>query len=422
MTTYTDNFNRANGAISVGNAAWVALSGYTIPSIVTNAVNMNATVGAYYNQTFTDDQYVQIVPVGMQQLFAARTMWMFIRGNASDKACYSMALNSNDNGDTGWDIGITLYRLASNGAATQIGATYSEADVGINGTFRLAVTGSTINGYRDGVLVTTATDTNIAGGKPGFYGLTGNTGVTVDNFEAADTGAPPATNTKTQILIRQGTTGNRALMTFRQRSSAVSSGALGVSAIMTGTATGATAYITGVNVPFSGSRLLLYVGSTSTGTVSISDTQGMTWSFINGRTNGGMVSAWSAVAPAALTNISITGTTAGNAFDQYLALHVITGSTSIGTSANEAGSSTPIALAITPQAAGTLLFAMANEWAGSVLPTPISGQTVLSQWDAPIGIWWSLRLNGSTPNTSPVTLGTTSPSAVNWTAVAVEVK
>ena len=30
MTTYTDNFNRANGAISVGNAAWVALSGYTI--------------------------------------------------------------------------------------------------------------------------------------------------------------------------------------------------------------------------------------------------------------------------------------------------------------------------------------------------------------------------------------------------------
>ena len=187
MAIYTDDFNRTNGAISVGNAAWVARSGYTIPSISANVCVVQTAVGAYYNQTFNNDQYCQVSTNGLSIAFQSRHVYMFVRGNTTDQACYAIDIVSTDNGETGWDLNLTINLIAANGAPTPLNS-YSEVDAGATGLWKLEAIGSVISVYRDSILKLQVTDGTIAGGKPGFYGAAGNTGVTVDNFEAGDIG------------------------------------------------------------------------------------------------------------------------------------------------------------------------------------------------------------------------------------------
>lgn len=189
MTIYTDNFNRANGAINVGNSDWVAWGSKAMPAITASTVvGLNAVVGAYYNQTFSGDQSCALLLNGLNQNFATRNAYMFVRGNGSDLACYMLNVVSTDNGETGYDLFASVNILNAAGGVAAVIGSYNEPDAGGNGAFTLAATGSTINAYRGGVLIISGNDSSIAGGKPGFYAVAGGAGPAADQFSAEDFG------------------------------------------------------------------------------------------------------------------------------------------------------------------------------------------------------------------------------------------
>jgi hypothetical protein len=186
MAIYTDNFNRANDVINAFNYSWVAISGRSIPAITGNLVGMNAVVGALYNQRFDNDQYSQATLSGLNQGFTSRNAYLFVRGNSSDQEKYELNIYSTDNGDTGYDVTISINYVNAAGAVTLLNSVGPIVDAGGNGTWKIAVTGSSINVYRDTVFQVGATDSTITSGKPGFYAVAGGAGPTLDNFEAAD--------------------------------------------------------------------------------------------------------------------------------------------------------------------------------------------------------------------------------------------
>jgi len=167
MAIATDNFNRA----SLG-ANWTNAFGTVVINSNTRATGSAAGENdAFYNAlTFSADQYAQAV------ITPSATDWAGVCVRASVNNSYIFEGTTSQ-----WEIAKYVA-----GAFTELTAgswTASAGDV-----FRLEVAGTTLRAFRNGVLVSTATDSSLSAGNPGvaFWSLDASFNAFADDWEGGD--------------------------------------------------------------------------------------------------------------------------------------------------------------------------------------------------------------------------------------------
>lgn len=176
MTTVSDDFNRANGALG---ANWTTITAAdAAPTIVSNAVVGGTGIstwgdGALWTaNSLTNDQYAQV-----DATYSAITdAEVLLRANTAGTQGYILA----------WEgATVTIYEMPTNAVLV--------TDPGTNPTsgthtLRFEAEGTALRGYIDGVLVVSTTDATWSAGSAGigFFRPSAGTGYTIDNFEAGD--------------------------------------------------------------------------------------------------------------------------------------------------------------------------------------------------------------------------------------------
>jgi hypothetical protein len=170
MTTASDNFNRADGALganwsTAGVNSWVIASNRAVPNTAA-AFNMMRYTGA----SFANDQECQIIPQPIGGFFPAACVRMGATGN-----CYAAMVDSASNG---WRL--ARIDLGSNDDL----ATGTETFNGTTDTIKVRAVGTTISLWRNGVQLASVTDATYASGAPGLWSYESNG--TVDDWSATD--------------------------------------------------------------------------------------------------------------------------------------------------------------------------------------------------------------------------------------------
>lgn len=169
MAIYTDNFDRADGALG---ANWTNING--VFSIVTNKAKVStAGTGSYSNSVYSAgalgaDQYAQVVLQVVTSMGGA-----VVRGSNSVNTCYYAVGNSSST---------YLFKFVNGAGPTTIANNAITWAVG--NILRLEVRGTVLTVYKNGTAVLTGTDGAIASGYAGIAGLTVN--AIVDTFEGGD--------------------------------------------------------------------------------------------------------------------------------------------------------------------------------------------------------------------------------------------
>lgn len=176
MTTFTDNFNRANGAIGAG---WVDADP-TIPFLVADN-SAYSTFGdgvavVAVDDTFHSDQEASVT---FTAVGVADRGGPAVRVDTAADTAYAVDVDGFNGADR------RLIRIASGGVKTVIGTVNIAPVAGDRVTLR--VVGSTLTVYVNGVLVDTVVDATLTTGAPGMYYQRSNTGVTrLDDFVGTD--------------------------------------------------------------------------------------------------------------------------------------------------------------------------------------------------------------------------------------------
>jgi fibronectin type 3 domain-containing protein len=153
---------------------------------------------------------------------------------------------------------------------------------------------------------------------------------------------------------------------------------------------------------------------------------GLTWS-LRVRANGqpGTAEIWQAVAPQALTNVSVTAMRASGSYTGTITVVSFSGADTSRTGATVSGSaqSGGPAVSLTTTVGGSWVWGVGNDWSTATARTPGSNQTVVDQYLAPVGdTYWVQRQNAATPNAgTAVTINDTAPTSDLWDLAAIEV-
>jgi len=158
---------------------------------------------------------------------------------------------------------------------------------------------------------------------------------------------------------------------------------------------------------------------------------GLVWQLVM-RTNAqrGTAEIWRAMAPQALTNVSVTTTLSQNAASS-MTIAGITGADTAGTNGSGAIGATRSANAASGAPTTTLtttrdnswVFGVGNDWDNAIARTVGSNQTMMHQYLAPVGdTYWVQRLSNPTPTSgTSVTLNDTAPTADRYNLSVVEI-
>jgi hypothetical protein len=165
---YTDNFNRANGALG---SPWTYGHDADTFAIISNSVSA-ATGGfphVYYNSTTADDQYSEA------DIYQGKSA-VGVRMGASHTGYY-------------FTVTPTNWILRKGGAESEAGG--SSLDAGLHTItpgerLRIEAEGTTIRGYIDDVLIVTATDATYTSGFAGFASTLANFDPYVDSWAGGD--------------------------------------------------------------------------------------------------------------------------------------------------------------------------------------------------------------------------------------------
>jgi len=134
---------------------------------------------------------------------------------------------------------------------------------------------------------------------------------------------------------------------------------------------------------------------------------------------------WSATAAAKLTGVTVSATESAGGFHQMLTVVAVQATSGIGAvQAASAASGAPTA-SLTTTRAGSLVFAVGNDWDDALARTLGAGQGIVSQWvDTSVGdTFWTQRLTAPTGAAgSVVTIGDSAPTSDRWNFTAVEIK
>lgn len=174
MATFSDNFNRADG--SIGNG-WTVLAGtWAISSnrLASTSITTNATISQTGTPMATNDQWAEIRVINPVSTFGP-----VVRHDGSTVGNFYMLRRTSG-------TQLSLYKNIA-GATTLM--TTVNITLAVNDVMRIEAIGNTINGYINGVLVSTTTDSARPTGAYCGLRVTGNTsGGTWDDFACSDVG------------------------------------------------------------------------------------------------------------------------------------------------------------------------------------------------------------------------------------------
>jgi hypothetical protein len=174
-----------------------------------------------------------------------------------------------------------------------------------------------------------------------------------------------------------------------------------------------------------GEIMLAFVSSDGAGgggqTATVSG-GGLTWTRVQ-RENAqlGDSEIWTATASSA-TSVSVTSAMGQN-FGEQLAVLELSGSGGVGASAVAAAASDPPSVSLTANAAGSLSFAVGNDYDTNTARTLSAGQAMVAETQAPSGddFWVQMTASASTVAGHTVTLSDSAPTGDQWNLAAVEV-
>ena len=192
-------------------------------------------------------------------------------------------------------------------------------------------------------------------------------------------------------------------------------------------ATGTTATTPAFSTAQPNEVLLAFVsadGPSAGGQTATVTGAGLTWALV-GRSNAqaGTAEVWAAVAPTALTGVTVTSTESRTGFHQMLTVVAFrsAGGTGAVLAAN-AATGAPTA-SVTTTRAGSLVYGVGFDWDGDLARTVGAGQTMDNQWlDPGYGTFWvQHRTAAAGAAGSAVTINDTAPTNHRWNLLAVEI-
>jgi hypothetical protein len=184
--------------------------------------------------------------------------------------------------------------------------------------------------------------------------------------------------------------------------------------------------------PFStaatGETLLAFVsadGQSGGGQTATVSGGGVTWSLLR-RTNirAGDSEIWKATATGALSNVTVTSTLGQSNFDQLLTVVAFANAGGTGAAAGASAASGPPTIGLTATAAGSLSYAVGNDWDTATARKLGLGQSLISQQvNSRSGdtFWVQGTTAPSASAGSAITLNDTEPTGDRWNMAAVEV-
>ena len=133
-----------------------------------------------------------------------------------------------------------------------------------------------------------------------------------------------------------------------------------------------------------GEVLLAFVGSDGPAAVTSQSVTvsgaGLSWRRVSqANARYGDSEIWTATAASTLTNVTITSTQTSTNFDQMLTVVAFTGAAGVGTAAHASATSGAPNVTLTATAAGSLSYAVGNDWDTATPRTLAAGQTLVSQ-------------------------------------------
>jgi len=151
---------------------------------------------------------------------------------------------------------------------------------------------------------------------------------------------------------------------------------------------------------------------------------GLTWTRV-ARANAtpGLADVWRASSPTALSNVSVTSTPSVSTYTQSLTVVTFAGAAGTGASAT-AGTTGAPSVSLTATAAGSLVYAVANDWDGAIARTLGPNQALTHQWlsTATGDTYWVQNTTTRTASAgSVVQLNDTAPTADRFNIAAVEI-
>jgi hypothetical protein len=168
---------------------------------------------------------------------------------------------------------------------------------------------------------------------------------------------------------------------------------------------------------------------TNTQTLTVSGA-GLAWTRVQrAASQRGVAEIWTAKASSALTGATVTSTQSvavvlGAAVNQSLTVVAFSGASAIGASNIGGAVSGAPTVSLNAQAAGSVVYAVGNDFDRAVARTLPAGQTKVHEFFAPTGdTFWVQAANSVTSAAgAPVTLNATAPTTDQWNIAIVEVK
>jgi len=153
---------------------------------------------------------------------------------------------------------------------------------------------------------------------------------------------------------------------------------------------------------------------------------GLTWHLVT-RANAqlGDAEIWAASSPGVLSGVRIESKPHVGGYAQQLSVVAFAGAAGVGASANASGPSGAPSVGLTTDAAGSVSFAVGEDWDHAVSRTIGAGQSMLYQWiDSTDGdtFWVQNAADPSASAGQDVTLTDTAPTSDQWNMSAVEVE
>jgi beta-lactam-binding protein with PASTA domain len=158
---------------------------------------------------------------------------------------------------------------------------------------------------------------------------------------------------------------------------------------------------------------------------------GLTWTRVQrAATSRGVSEIWTATAPTALANVTVTSTQSvttvlGAPVNQSIHVLAFTNATGVGATTAASGVSTNATATLVTQAAGSMIFGVGNDFDRAVARTVGAGQTKLHEFLAPTGdTFWMQNVNAaSTAAGQTITVNATAAGAADqWNLAIVEIK
>jgi hypothetical protein len=166
-------------------------------------------------------------------------------------------------------------------------------------------------------------------------------------------------------------------------------------------------------------------GGSSPQTISSVTGGGLTWT-LRSRANGrpGTSEIWQAVAPAALSNVTVKATLSSSRVGAVTVLSFTGASTSVNGATVSAGAASGAPTAsLTTTRANSWVFAVGDDYSNAIARTVGANQTLVDQDLAPVGdTYWVQRQNTTTPNSgTSVTMNDTAPTTDQWNLALIEI-